>query len=200
MGVTREAIIADCVKGKKVLDVGCVGNAAHGAVQPDWLHRLICEHAAEVVGLDIAAEAVALLREQGHKIICGDAETADLGRTFDCIIAAELIEHLSNAGLFFANMRRHLEPGGTLLVTTPNPFYPFRSLGILLRGATRVNPQHTCWYCPRTLENALARAGYQDVDVRYVNYTARFWGLAGFPRHLRRWFCTNILALARKPQ
>ena len=197
MGVTREAIVVDCVKGKKVLDVGCVGNTAGDAAQPDWLHHLVCQYAAEVVGLDIAAEAVAALREQGHNIVSGDAETADLGQTFDCIVAGELIEHLSNAGQFLANMRRHLEPGGTILLTTPNPFYPFRSLEILLRGATRVNPEHTCWYCPTTLKNALSRAGYQEIELHYVNYTSRFWGIAGFPKRVRRWFSTNILTIAR---
>ena len=47
----------------------------------------------------------------------------DLGRTFDTVFAGELIEHLGNVDGFLSSARRHLEPGGQLVLTTPNVFY-----------------------------------------------------------------------------
>lgn len=36
------------------------------------------------------------------------------------IVATEVIEHVVDTDLFFANVRRHLEPDGMAVVTTPN--------------------------------------------------------------------------------
>jgi 2-polyprenyl-3-methyl-5-hydroxy-6-metoxy-1,4-benzoquinol methylase len=193
----REGIILQHVRGRTVLDVGCVGDDPADRARPGGVHRLIFAEAAQVVGLDIDAVGVEAMRAAGYNVIHGDAETADLGRQFQCIVAGELIEHLANPGLFLANMRRHLAPGGELVVTTPNPFYPSRMLEILLLGRVRMNPSHTCWYCPRTLERTLHLAGFADVEIHMVNYKGRLGGLGLLPTLLRRAFCTNIVAIAR---
>lgn len=46
------------------------------------------------------------------------AETT-LGRTFDVILASEVIEHVPDPRAFLHGMRVHLAPGGVLLLTTP---------------------------------------------------------------------------------
>lgn len=46
------------------------------------------------------------------------AETT-LGRTFDVILASEVIEHVPDPRAFLHGMRVHLAPGGVLLMTTP---------------------------------------------------------------------------------
>ena len=58
----------------------------------------------------------------GTTCVAADAEEFDLGRSFEVVWAGEIIEHLSCAGGFLDAARRHLEPGGRLVITTPNAF------------------------------------------------------------------------------
>lgn len=53
---------------------------------------------------------------------------------YDCIVCCEGIEHLANPGLFFESAREHLQPGGLLIVTTPNVWYPESKLQYFSRG------------------------------------------------------------------
>ena len=76
----------------------------------------------EAVGSELDAKLAARARERGFDVRAGDAQALDLGRTFDVVWAGELIEHLSCAGAFLDGARRHLEPGGRLVLTTPNAF------------------------------------------------------------------------------
>lgn len=43
---------------------------------------------------------------------------------YDAVVSCEGIEHLANPGLFFSTALQSLKPGGTLIVTTPNTWYP----------------------------------------------------------------------------
>lgn len=198
--MTREEIIVQHVAGRAVLDVGCVDHLAMMSKTDGWMHSLIRRHAADVVGLDNEVEQVTLLREQGYNMVCGDAEQVDLHRRFECVVAGELIEHLSNPGQFLANMRRHLKPGGSIVLTTPNPFYPKRLLEILIGGSAVVHPQHTCWFCARTLSSLLGRAGFERIRVQHVNYSKAWFGVGTVPSRFRPWFSTNLVAMGYAPR
>lgn len=54
--------------------------------------------------------------------------------TYDMGVCCEGIEHLSNPGLLLDSFFAHLKPGGTLIVSTPNTWYPAARLAYLLRG------------------------------------------------------------------
>ena len=101
-----------------MLDVG----AGSGIDRPDWMHAAVASVATETVGVELDAKLAARARERGFDVVAADAQTLDLGRTFDVVWAGELIEHLSCAGGFLDAARRHLEPGGRLVLTTPNAF------------------------------------------------------------------------------
>jgi SAM-dependent methyltransferase len=57
----------------------------------------------------------------------------DLG-VYDAIVCCEGIEHFGNPNIFFKSARRHLAPGGRLIVTTPNVWLPEARLQFFLRG------------------------------------------------------------------
>ena len=54
----RYKIIADIVHGKTVLDVGCVDHDLDNRKRSRWLHQVLCDSAAHVVGLDYHAPSV----------------------------------------------------------------------------------------------------------------------------------------------
>jgi SAM-dependent methyltransferase len=57
----------------------------------------------------------------------------ELGR-YDLIVSCEGIEHIANPGLFLKSAREHLNPGGTVVVTTPNTWHSAARLKYFQRG------------------------------------------------------------------
>ena len=95
----RYILIKSVCTGKDVLDVGCVDHVASEEMnRPLWLHKIIKSVAKSVTGVDFEREEVEKLRAKGYDVIYGDVETVDMGKTFDVVVAGELIEHLSNPG------------------------------------------------------------------------------------------------------
>lgn len=186
-------------RGKKVLDVGCVDHRSSNEQGEAWLHKVIREQAAELVGLDFEADEVDKLNARGYNIVHGDAEVKDLGQCFEVIVAGELIEHLENPGRFLRNMRKHLVPGGEIVLTTPNPFYPKRLMEILGGGKALVNPQHVSWFCPDTLKTMMLRTGFVDIEITPFNNSQRLRAAVEAMTRFRPWFATNLLACARNP-
>ena len=195
----RIRIIAELVKGKNVLDVGCVDHEASKEGGEEWLHRVILDNASDVLGLDYAEDEVHELFSKGYNMVYGNAEEVSLDRAFDVIVAGELIEHLGNPSRFLENMRGHLHKNGEIVLTTPNPFYPKRFLEILLSGKASVHPQHVVWYCPTTLSEILSRAGFADIRIVPINNSERFGWAVNKLSAFRPWFSTNLLAIARNP-
>ncbi len=102
--------------GKRALDVGC------GA-------GLLCEPlarlGAEVTGVDAAVENVAAARHHaagsGLAIDYRHGELAALGLgQFDLVTCLEVLEHVADQPAFVAGLARHLDPGGLMVLSTPN--------------------------------------------------------------------------------
>ena len=215
----RWELIEPLVRSGSVLDVGCCDarparaappalaageqravvsrGVSRGAARGGLFRRM---HAVNprVVGLDQDADGVAALVREGFEAVAGDAETTDLGRHFDCIVAGEVIEHLANPGRFLENMRRHLAPGGALVLTTPNPFAQGQTSRIWRRGRPLVHEEHTNWQDPTTLAVLLGRAGLRVADGAWIQpprALTRSW-----KRLLRPWFAHSFAVVARSAQ
>jgi SAM-dependent methyltransferase len=159
----RFARVRPYLEGRSVLDVG----AGSGIDRPDWMHAAVAEVATEAVGVEVDPGLAARAQARGFDVIEADAQTLDLGRTFDVVWAGELIEHLSCAGAFLDAARRHLEPHGRLVLTTPNAF-AISNFVYRLGGRPRVNRGHTCWYDETTLSQLLRRHGFEVVEIAYL--------------------------------
>jgi 2-polyprenyl-3-methyl-5-hydroxy-6-metoxy-1,4-benzoquinol methylase len=160
--------IGEFVRGKKVLDIGCMNHSVGASDDERWLHGHVVRNAGSVLGVDILESDVAQLRQRGFNMVCADAIVADLGDTFDTIVAGELIEHLEDPGMFLRNMRRHLTSDGELLLTTPNVFFGLHFFESIFRSPYQAwNRQHVAWYCYFTLENLLDRAGLKATKCIY---------------------------------
>ena len=138
--VTKESWIGPFVENRRVLDLGC---ACHqfGRTDLPSLHAFIVARAEHTVGVDYLPEEVQKMQAEGYEVLCADVESMDLGQTFDVVVAGDIIEHLSNPGAFLTRARAHLNPGGLLLVTTPNPVTLERYFRVLLREVHRLFPR-----------------------------------------------------------
>ena len=159
----RFALVRPYLEQRTVLDVG----AGSGIDRPDWMHAAIASVATSAVGVELDAKLAARARERGYDVRAADAQTLDLGRTFDVVFAGELIEHLSCAGGFLDAAHRHLEPEGRLVLTTPNAF-AVSNFVYRIGGRPRLNKGHTCWYDETTLSQLLRRHRYEVAEVSYL--------------------------------
>jgi 2-polyprenyl-3-methyl-5-hydroxy-6-metoxy-1,4-benzoquinol methylase len=183
-----------------VLDLGCVdarpvrrtGQASAGAA--DLLFRRIVEINPESLGVDVDAEGVASLVRAGYYALCTDVQTLDLGRTFDTIVAGEIIEHLENPGLCLRALRRHLRPDGKLIVTTPNPFYALQSWKIWRYGRPRCHEGHVAWFDPLTATALLRRTGFKPTEGYWIQ-PHHHW-IKGWKRLFRAYFSHSLLLVA----
>jgi SAM-dependent methyltransferase len=108
---------AQVAAGKRVLDAGC--GLGYG------IEILSSAGAAEVIGLDLNAEAVEEARRRingAGSIQQGDIQGLDFGDdSFDLVVCFETIEHVEEAPAALAEFHRVLRPGGVLLLSSPNP-------------------------------------------------------------------------------
>lgn len=155
-----------------VLDIGCVRHSLDDINWEDpnpgeWLHAEIRQHAATTLGIDMEQAEVQKLKEKGLDVTTANAETFDFDRSFDVIVAGELIEHLSNPGDFLQRCREHVREDGTVIISTPNP----RDLQIIYWYATenesRVNPEHTTWFDQYVIRELVSRHGFELSEWEY---------------------------------
>lgn len=158
------------VKGKTVLDIGCIGMGTDDIYGgKNWIHGKMVKVAKKVVGIDIQKKEVEKLRERGFDIRLQNAEEPfNLNEEFDVVMAEEVIEHLSNLKTFFANIHRHLKDNGLLIITTPNPQAFEFFLQKLLFGKTLINPYHTHWQDEITLGYTLESNEFELINYFFV--------------------------------
>ncbi|MDX1763372.1 MAG: class I SAM-dependent methyltransferase [bacterium] len=205
----RLAVIGNYCQGKSVLDLGCTDYRPDGnrKYTSTGLHLYLKDIAASLTGVDVDEEGVEQMRREGFHVVSGDVETLDLDRQFDCVVAGELLEHLSNPGLFLENMHRHLKDSGCFILTVPNAFGITSVFRILRRGEIKVHGEHTCWFDPKTLTTLLVRHGFRVERLYFFNkrkwYRMRYfykmkYQVPKFLTWLRPYFGGNLLVVARK--
>lgn len=165
------AFVVKYCKGKDVLDIGCVQHDPDAHRNRYWVHKAVAAVAKSILGLDLHEEGIKILQSKGYNVTLGNAERFDLGRTFDVIVAGDIIEHLEDFNGFLESCKKHLRPGGRLIVSTPNPWYWRQTLKAALCDEVNNNPEHTCWICPRTLKQMVAR---HDMQVGEVKFGSRY--------------------------
>jgi hypothetical protein len=144
--VDRVIFILHKCMDKTVLDIGCLGP----------LHKKIEEVAKEVWGID---REDSNLKNYWKMDIESNGKFLEIisEKEFDLIVCGEVLEHLSNPGLFLERLKGCNCP---IILTVPNGFSSGGD-GWLIKGKECVNDDHVAWYSYNTLKNLVERYKYQ---------------------------------------
>jgi SAM-dependent methyltransferase len=164
-GQRRDDLLARIPQtAESILDLGC-GEAALG----DALKK---RQQCRVVGIDVDPAAIVLARERIDSAHCGDVRQVvpALRESFDVIVGGDVIEHLDEPWSFLAELRRLCRADGMLLLSVPNVAnaaivsdllhgrFDYVYMGIACAG-------HLRFFTRRTIEDALAMAGWEVVGI-----------------------------------
>ncbi len=138
-------------RGGRLLDVGC-GAGLFAALARD-------DRGLAAIGLepDPAMRDWAG-RELGLEVCAGSFGDGSVEGRFDVVSAFHVVEHLHDQAAFFGFVRRHLEPGGVLLVEVPDVEGPWRDIGMF-------HIAHLFAFSPSTLRAMAARHGFEAVEL-----------------------------------
>lgn len=156
----RELINTLFTKDDVVLDVGFWGQAKTND-EGNWPHQMLKDAVSEVYGIDIVYDEDAIPEADRKYYKKSAAENFSFDTKFDAIFAGDLIEHVVNPGLFLDNAKKHLKPGGRLIMTTPNTFNVFVMAGKLTRPEPPINDDHTFYFNRRTMGRLLEKCGWE---------------------------------------
>ncbi|HET7849586.1 MAG TPA: bifunctional 2-polyprenyl-6-hydroxyphenol methylase/3-demethylubiquinol 3-O-methyltransferase UbiG [Pseudolabrys sp.] len=180
----RDAKKLDCLKGLRILDIGC-----GGGILSEPLARI----GAHVVGADPSedniAAASAHARESGVDVdyrATTAEELAAANERFDIVLAMEVVEHVADVGLFVKTCAAMAKPGGLMIAATLNRTVKSFALAIVgaeyvLRWLPRGTHQWDKFVTPNELEIALEGNGLRVIGERGVIYNllADRWQLSG---------------------
>ncbi|MBN1913378.1 MAG: class I SAM-dependent methyltransferase [Candidatus Omnitrophica bacterium] len=158
----RARILARLSEGSRdILDLGCYNGRIAQFLKPA---------ASSLIGTDLSFEALKSAQRKGVVCIQADASLAIPFKTgvFDCVVAAELIEHIFDLDTFMDEIKRVLKKGGSLVISTPN----LASLGrrfYLLAGknplieieSARDSVGHIRYFVKETLFRLLRKHGFR---------------------------------------
>lgn len=171
----KALLLADRISSSDtVLDVGFLGQ---GIQQNDsrWPHALLQQQAANVYGVDLSIDRTLFPNTlRYHEQSAEDFSFPDV--SFDAVFAGDLIEHLSNPGLFLAACRTHLQAQGKLILTTPNAFNLFNIAEKITKDEPTVNADHTLYFNHKVLKKLLEKNGFVVDEIAYIyslEYTHR---------------------------
>lgn len=147
-----------------VLDVGFWGQGVK-MDDKNWPHKLIKNKAKIVYGLDLDFDERLF---SGNFYKKANAEDFQFDIKFDVIFAGDLIEHLSNPGLFLESCKKNLKEGGRILITTPNCFNLFNFSSKITKREPLSNPDHTCYFNITTLSQLFKKNGFFINDHSFL--------------------------------
>ena len=156
----RHRIATSWARGAgRVLDIGCGSS-------------VIIQSLNNAVGMDLSMGKLRFLRRRGIELARGSAFALPFrDAAFDCVISSQLIEHIPYDEALFREMTRVLQPGGGLIIGTPDyatlgwqiiePLY-----GALLPGG--YHDEHITHYTRENLTAILTRHGFVHEETAYI--------------------------------
>lgn len=164
--VDREETIIDLCTDKRVLHLGCIDFPLldFRLKSGTWLHGKLMKVTRELVGIDNARNDIEFLKKKYeiNNVICIDVEEISKyeSKPFEVIVAGEIIEHLSNPGLFLEGIKHLISKNGIFIFTTINAYCLRRFIRIPF-GIESVHPDHKFYFSHSTLTSLIERNGFK---------------------------------------
>jgi SAM-dependent methyltransferase len=103
-----EQLMRRYVSGRRILDVGCGDGIFLSSLSDDWSKQ----------GLEPSASGASRARKRNLDVECATLETITEPYQVDLISALDVIEHVIDPHHFVESFKRHLRPGGVVLLLT----------------------------------------------------------------------------------
>ena len=140
-----------------ILDLGCwEGAQLDYFVKAGW----------RCTGLELNKKAAAISRAKGIEVLqvsIGEFFSNCAGQTWDVINVAYVLEHIPQPSAFLKQIRKHLKPGGILILEVPNEFNP---LQLAYLKSHQVDPywiflpEHVNYFNKGSLERLATKGGW----------------------------------------
>jgi len=169
----------------KLLEIGC----GHG-----FFLEAAKQSPFQATGIDISRYAVAYAQKE----VCVDARVMDLykatfkPKTFDVVVAFQLIEHVQDPVTFLAAAHRLMKPGGVLLLATPNEGGYLRKL-LGNHWLSFRHREHLYFFSSKTMRLILERAGF--TDIQFCKDETRWYPLRHIFGGIKYYLHGNIFVL-----
>ena len=179
--LTSHARVAGLVGANKlVLDVGCGGG---------FLAARLTSRGCQVTGLDNDEVLLQRARNVCSEVIHHDLEavdTLDVGKRFDVVVMADVLEHLRAPEKLLAKSASWLRPHGFAVISVPNVAHVSVRLKLLLghfdyQSTGILDQTHMRFFTRQTFVSLLTEAGFEISDFIPVG---RFPLLARFEKSL----------------
>jgi 2-polyprenyl-3-methyl-5-hydroxy-6-metoxy-1,4-benzoquinol methylase len=159
------------IGARRILDLGCSSGSLGAALK--------ARQGAEIVGIELEPDYAADAATRLDRVITADLDElefdgSDLG-SFDCLLAADVLEHLRDPWSAFARAAALLEPEGTAVISVPNVRYWETFVQVGLRGTWPLRDEgifdrsHLRWFTRSDAIALLEQAGLAltDISPRY---------------------------------
>ena len=159
-----------------ILELGCSNGALGAALKGRAAPREVT-----IVGVELDPAYASAAAERLDRVVVADAETFLSGQSppeapFDCLICADVLEHLVDPWTALARAAELVRPGGKVVVSVPNDLY----YGALLRLVRErrwpredegiFDRTHLRWFSRTDAEDLLRSAGLRDIRTE-----PRYW-------------------------
>jgi 2-polyprenyl-6-hydroxyphenyl methylase/3-demethylubiquinone-9 3-methyltransferase len=161
------------LSGLKILDIGCGGGL---------LSEPLARMGAQVTGIDPAPGNVDVARLHAersgltvdYRAVAAEDLVAE-GAEFDAVLALEVVEHVTDVGLFIRQAGRLVRPGGVFVGSTLNRTAKSFALAIVgaeyvLRWLPRGTHRWDKFVTPDEFEAVLAAAGLQVTEKAGLSF------------------------------
>jgi 2-polyprenyl-3-methyl-5-hydroxy-6-metoxy-1,4-benzoquinol methylase len=154
-GLYLDRLANQGIREGRLLEIGCGDGYLLAAAE---------RRGFEVTGVEYSDPAAQRSRAglSRGQVLVGELSQVELpSAAFDACILADVIEHVRDPRSFLAAVRKHLKPGGCLLIATPTTdSWSARLMG---RRWMEFKAEHMAYFSRHTMESLLAQTGFQSI-------------------------------------